>query len=40
MRLFLPFFPDMADDSYATIGLDGPAYWQLLLILPLWRTLR
>ena len=23
--LFLPFFPDMADDSYATIGLDGPA---------------
>ena len=22
---FLAFFPDMADDSYATIGLDGPA---------------
>ena len=22
---FLPFFPDMADDSYATIGLTGPA---------------
>ena len=23
--MFLPFFPDLADDSYATIGLDGPA---------------
>ena len=23
--LFLPDFPDMADDTYATIGLDGPA---------------
>ncbi|PCJ82179.1 MAG: hypothetical protein COA49_01405, partial [Bacteroidetes bacterium] len=23
--VFLAFFPDMADDSYATIGLDGPA---------------
>ena len=22
---FLAFFPDMAEDSYATIGLDGPA---------------
>ena len=22
---FLAFFPDLADDSYATIGLDGPA---------------
>jgi hypothetical protein len=22
---FLGFFPDMADDTYATIGLDGPA---------------
>ncbi|MDA0940674.1 MAG: FISUMP domain-containing protein [Bacteroidetes bacterium] len=22
---FLPVFPDMADDTYATIGLDGPA---------------
>ena len=22
---FLPVFPEMADDSYATIGLDGPA---------------
>ena len=22
---FLPIFPDMAEDSYATIGLDGPA---------------
>ena len=22
---FLPFFPDMADDTYATIGLTGPA---------------
>ncbi|OUU17291.1 MAG: hypothetical protein CBC05_04955, partial [Crocinitomicaceae bacterium TMED45] len=22
---FLGFFPDLADDSYATIGLDGPA---------------
>ena len=22
---FLPIFPDMADDTYATIGLDGPA---------------
>ena len=22
---FLPMFPDMADDTYATIGLDGPA---------------
>jgi hypothetical protein len=22
---FLSFFPDMADDTYATIGLDGPA---------------
>ena len=23
--LFLPVFPDLADDSYATIGLEGPA---------------
>ena len=23
--LFLPAFPDLADDSYATIGLEGPA---------------
>ena len=22
---FLPVFPDLADDTYATIGLDGPA---------------
>ena len=22
---FLPVFPDMADDTYATIGLNGPA---------------
>ena len=22
---FLGFFPEMADDTYATIGLDGPA---------------
>ena len=22
---FLPFFPDLGDDSYATIGLEGPA---------------
>ncbi|MDA0732882.1 MAG: hypothetical protein O2837_08530, partial [Bacteroidetes bacterium] len=22
---FLPSFPDMAEDSYATVGLDGPA---------------
>ena len=22
---FLPVFPDLADDSYATIGLEGPA---------------
>ena len=22
---FLPIFPEMADDTYATIGLDGPA---------------
>ena len=22
---FLGFFPDMAEDSYATVGLDGPA---------------
>ena len=22
---FLPFFPDMADDTYATIGLEGPS---------------
>ncbi|MBM72195.1 MAG: hypothetical protein CL847_05380 [Crocinitomicaceae bacterium] len=23
--MFLPMFPEMADDTYATIGLDGPA---------------
>ena len=23
--LFLPAFPDLVDDTYATIGLDGPA---------------
>ena len=23
--MFLAFFPDLADDSYATIGLEGPA---------------
>jgi hypothetical protein len=23
--VFLPLFPEMADDTYATIGLDGPA---------------
>ena len=25
LALFLPVFPDLADDSYATIGLEGPA---------------
>ena len=23
--MFLPMFPEMVDDTYATIGLDGPA---------------
>ena len=24
-QAFFPFFPDLQDDSFATIGLDGPA---------------
>ena len=30
---FLTFFPDLADDSYATIGLTGPASASGLLVL-------
>ena len=39
--LFLAFFPDLADDSYATIGLDGPCYCLALQVPPIllwWRT--
>ena len=38
---FLPVFPDLADDTYATIGLTGAASTQALLeqqIHRLWRT--
>ena len=39
---FLAFFPDLADDSYATIGLEGPAAtsaWPEQRILPWWKIL-
>ena len=41
--VFLPVFPELADDSYATIGLAGPALTSgivVQLILLLWRTPR
>ena len=36
---FVAVFPDLADDSFATIGLDGPASMAAaaLLILPSWK---
>ena len=36
---FFPFFPDLQDDSFATIGLDGPAGFQVLKIHLLFRML-
>ena len=38
---FLPVFPELADDTYATIGLTGPASTSASLVQPilrLWRT--
>ena len=38
---FLPVFPDLADDTYATIGLTGPHPLRALRVQPtllLWRT--
>ena len=38
---FVPVFPELVDDTYATIGLEGPASssdWRARPIPALWRT--